>query len=119
MNSYTIVELRLGCSHFDGDSETLHHFVATDSDQVKTDDLLFRSGTDHLHRGRLLVIGVHHRVVERSERSFVNLDLVISVLLARFGLSKSDSTDSGVRENDSRNIVVVQLVSFDSTIDPV
>jgi len=74
-------------SHFDGDSETLHHFVATDSDQVKTDNLLFRSSTDHLHSGRLLVIGVHHRVVEGSERSFVNLDLVISILLARFRFS--------------------------------
>jgi len=57
---------------------------------VKADDLLLLAGADQLHRRRLLVVRVHHRVVQRREGRLVHLDLVVAVLLARLGLGLRD-----------------------------
>lgn len=73
-------------THLDRHREPLQHLVAPHANQVQSDDLLLGSNTDELVRRRFLVVGFHHRVVEGREGRFVDLDLVVSVLCARFGL---------------------------------
>lgn len=79
-------------AHLDSHSEALEHLVAAKADEVQPDDLLLRARADHLHRSRLLLVGLHHRVVQRREGRLVNLDLVVAVLLARLGLGLCGET---------------------------
>lgn len=81
-------------SHLDGHSESLQHLIRSDTDEVQSNDLLLGSLDDELEGGRLLVFGVHHRVVERGEGGLVDLDLVVTELLASLRLSLWEKVQS-------------------------
>ena len=57
VDRYGIVEIFLGCAHFQCYREALQHFVHAKADAVNTDNLLFWSNADQLHAARLAVRG--------------------------------------------------------------
>lgn len=92
MNGHTAIKVRLGSAHLHGDTEALKHLANTEAKNVQTHNLLVGTGADDLHLGRVLglLLGRHDAVVHGGEFGVVDLDLVVAVPLAGFGLGETD-----------------------------
>lgn len=115
MDGNTAVEVGLGGAHLDSNTKALQHLANAKTKDVQTDDLLLGTGADNLHLGGVLglLLSGHDGVVHVGELGVVGLDLVIAVLLAGFGLSKTDGANLGVREDNSGDVLVGELGSLE------
>lgn len=109
MDSNTAIKVLLSSTHLNSDTEALQHLANAETEDVQTDHLLLRTGTDDLHLGRvlgLLLWGQADIVEHRGELRVVDLDLVVAVALAGLGLGETDRADFGVREDDRGDVLI-------------
>lgn len=92
MDSHTAVKVLLGSTHLHSNTETLQHLADAKTQDVQTNHLLLGTGADDLHLGRVLgLLLLRQDVVEhRGELGGVDLDLIVAVPLAGFGLGQTD-----------------------------
>ena len=92
MDRHTVVKVRLGGAHLDGDPEALEHLVTAAAHHVEADHpLLLRAVTHELHHRLGLPGG--HRVVQRGEPGLVHRHIVTPKLLTRFFLCQTDTSN--------------------------
>lgn len=111
VNGHTAIKVLLGSTHLHGDTEALEHLTDTKAKDVQTNHLLLGAGANNLHLGGVLglLFGRHNAVVHGGELGVVDLDLVITVLLAGFGLGETDAANLGVGENNGRDVLIGKL----------
>lgn len=112
MDSNTAIKVLLSSTHLDSDTKALQHLTDTKTEDVQTNNLLLGASADDFHLSgvlRLLLGGQADIVEHGSELGVVDLDLVVTVALAGLGLRETNATDLGVREDDSRNVLVRDL----------
>ena len=111
MNRDARIEIFLCCTHLHSNSESLHHLARACANDVHPDNLLVLSGTDQLIlSGLQLLLSCWMEVVEHSgETRMIHFDLIIAVLVTRSWLGKTSGADLGVREDDRRDVGVVEL----------
>lgn len=95
MYSNTAIKVLLSGAHLDSDTEALQHFTNTKTQDVQSNNLLLGTGADNLHLRRILRLLLRRHDVEEhgGELGVVDLDLVITVVLAGLGLCETDTAN--------------------------
>lgn len=108
VNSDTAVKVLLSSTHLNGNTKALEHLTDTETQNVQTDNFFLGPSADKLHFGGVLglVLSRNEVVKHGSELGMVDLDLVVAILLASLGLCETNTTNFGMRENNSRNVFI-------------
>ena len=111
MNRDAGIEIFLFCTHLHSNSKSLHRLARTCANDVHPDNLLVLPDTNQLIlSGLQLLLSCRVEVVEHGgETRMIHFDLVITVLLTRSWLGKTNGADLGVREDYCRDVGVVEF----------
>jgi len=109
MYSDATIKVLFGGAHLDRDAEALQHLRRTDTQDMQAHDPLVLARTDDLVARRAFLLRLHHGIIHGGETRLIDLDVLVAVLPPRVGLAEADGADLRVREDDGRDVGVVEL----------
>ena len=120
MNRNTGIKVRLGGTHFDSHTDSLHHFIRAHANHVNAHHLFIHTRSDEFHDSlALFIVAVENPIHEIGKSALVDFDIILAVLGNGLWFGQAASTNGGMRKDNRRNVFIRNLGIRNASKDTV